>query len=411
MLKMKYIKTLKSRGDTIVEVLIVLAILGMAFAISSATASRGISQSRNAQEHSQGLGVIDTQIEYLRTAIKKQIDLSHPPAAFCFDYSSGNPVITPIPSPDTYSTYPAACKNGSFYTVRISFVGTPPDDGYYDVRVHWDGISNLGPQQEQIAYREHQLTSVDNTNLGLGSEAAQIHVNAKLIQPNVPNTTNGADPGPDPSPPSICNSAGSYSQANKAGPAVTLTGGGQPAQTATLPDSGVTFANLREFSTYTAAVSYSSSSYQLCAPTSKSAQAISGVTNIDFVMRPLCYKENYSYSYTAYGTPYYHTITPVYRDVTTYYGYDGARRSDLDFVGYAPFWGPEFWSPNVNSDGYHYRQGIAAPRSGAGYYWYVAWEWHIGSTTVSVFDHYDYSDYYADSYTVNATGQRWRCPS
>jgi type II secretory pathway pseudopilin PulG len=409
---MKHLKPLKHRGDTIVEVLIVLAILGLAFAISSATASRGISQSRNAQEHSQGLGVLNTQIEYLRNAIKEELDNSTLPAAFCFDYTSGNPVVTPIATPDDYASYPPACKSGSLYTVRISFVSMTPESGYYDVRVNWDGVSSLGPQQEQMFYRVHQLSLVDNTDIGLGSEAAKIHVTAKRIQPNVPYTTNGADPGPDPSPPSICNNASSYTQVNKAGPIITLTGGGQSPQISpNISDTGYTFDNLREFSTYTASIAYgsiSSASFELCSPTSKIVQATGGVKNIDFVMRPICYKEDYTDSYIAYGQPYYHTVTPVYRQETTYWWGDGPRRGDLD--GYWTYRGSEWWSPNSTSTGYHYKW-YSNSNIYPGYSWYNVWEWHLYSSTATVFDHNEYSDYRGDAYTATASGQRWHCPT
>jgi type II secretory pathway pseudopilin PulG len=50
-------KPLNSNGDTIVEVLIVLAVLGFAFSISMATANKGLSQSRNAEDPSISLFV------------------------------------------------------------------------------------------------------------------------------------------------------------------------------------------------------------------------------------------------------------------------------------------------------------------------------------------------------------------
>ncbi|HXE10132.1 MAG TPA: hypothetical protein VN554_01775, partial [Verrucomicrobiae bacterium] len=55
-------KKLDATGDTIIEVLIVLAVLGLSLSISYATANKGLQQSRNAQEHSAALGIIDSQV-------------------------------------------------------------------------------------------------------------------------------------------------------------------------------------------------------------------------------------------------------------------------------------------------------------------------------------------------------------
>lgn len=52
---MYLIKKLNQRGDTIIEVLIVLAILSFAFSVSLATASKSLKQSRSAEEHSRAL--------------------------------------------------------------------------------------------------------------------------------------------------------------------------------------------------------------------------------------------------------------------------------------------------------------------------------------------------------------------
>src|SRR5690606_3729104 len=55
------------RGDTIVEVMVVLAILGLALSISYATANRSLIQTRQAQENAEATEIARGQVEALRT--------------------------------------------------------------------------------------------------------------------------------------------------------------------------------------------------------------------------------------------------------------------------------------------------------------------------------------------------------
>jgi len=59
-------RKLNNRGDTIVEVMIVLAILGMAISICLATANKSLLNTRQAQENAQATELVRSQIETLR---------------------------------------------------------------------------------------------------------------------------------------------------------------------------------------------------------------------------------------------------------------------------------------------------------------------------------------------------------
>ncbi len=165
------LKKLNQAGDTIVEVLVVLAVLGLAMSIAYATANRGLQQSRNAQEHSQALGIINSQIELLRSAFAKQagttIELQGgaSPRPFCL--SAPTPPagvnITQIPTTGDYpfnesladdplnntSEYTGACNQNTLYNVSI----VPKGNGVYDFRVRWEGLGKLGRQQEELTYK------------------------------------------------------------------------------------------------------------------------------------------------------------------------------------------------------------------------------------------------------------------
>lgn len=170
---MKFKKTLNSSGDTIVEVLIVLAVLSLSFATSYSIAIKALGQARNAQEHSETLGNIDSQVEWLRYAIAHDVNPSLPVnRPFCMKspttYDDSFPAtytVTSSAANDNLSSYPIACTNGLYYS-RIIYSGpTGPADGNFDIIIRWDGNASLGRQQEEINYRTYKL--VPDTSPGI----------------------------------------------------------------------------------------------------------------------------------------------------------------------------------------------------------------------------------------------------
>jgi type II secretory pathway pseudopilin PulG len=152
---------LNYRGDTIVEVMITLAILGLAFAISYASANRSLIVARNAEEHSEVNQYIQSQVELLRDGIGGvHAYESNPDTAglsFCMD--SSNDMPTPALENDGV-TATATCTMGlaGLYHASIDLNGTGngnTDNSYYTVTMTWDGVGDLGTQQEQIFYREY----------------------------------------------------------------------------------------------------------------------------------------------------------------------------------------------------------------------------------------------------------------
>src|SRR5665811_1867624 len=136
---MKRLKIHNSAGDTIVEVMIVLAVLGLAFAIAYATASHGLIQSRNAEEHSEALGIINSQVELVRSAVAQQTDPAIT-SSFCipdptkptnihpFASSPLSYTVPPSATADSASGYlhygssaPAGCISNIFYHESITY--------------------------------------------------------------------------------------------------------------------------------------------------------------------------------------------------------------------------------------------------------------------------------------------------
>lgn len=144
-----------ARGDTIVEVLIALAVLGLAFSISYATANRSLIMARNAQEHSEALQYLDSQVELAR-ADSGDDDLYDKTKTLCMDQATSDINYgKPIPATSIF------CTVGERYKVSYTYDNAPMngvDQDVFTFKVTWDGIGTLGPQQETMSYKIHKLT-------------------------------------------------------------------------------------------------------------------------------------------------------------------------------------------------------------------------------------------------------------
>lgn len=146
---------LKNDGDTIVEVLIALAVLSLAFAISYSTATRALQVSQNSQEHSLALEYLDSQVEALRyvatqpNQILPYTEFVHRghPAPFCL-------VPNPPPTSSIVLSSTVPCSepgNGFNYLVEII-----PDSHYnyiFHFTITWPGLGTLGQQSEELSYK------------------------------------------------------------------------------------------------------------------------------------------------------------------------------------------------------------------------------------------------------------------
>lgn len=159
---------LREAGDTIVEVMIALAILGSAFGISYATANSALNRARNAEEHSQALQFLSKQLELLRLAAgnddARTAGVFAQPGSFCLKATS--PVQIQgftdgwVPSDhtaddDDWGHYPDDCTESSkLYHLSIKYTAGSSSD-LFQIMVRWDGVASLGRQQEFISYKLH----------------------------------------------------------------------------------------------------------------------------------------------------------------------------------------------------------------------------------------------------------------
>ncbi len=142
-----------NKGDTIVEVLISLAVLGMVIGGAYSIVNAALRNSRQAQERAEATKLAESQVE----TIKAGVDGISDGSPFCLVGS--NPPVTWLASVppadygvDDFAGYPEACKgrNSGFHNVFIVKQGST-----YTVNVRWERIGG-GREQLQMVYRSYE---------------------------------------------------------------------------------------------------------------------------------------------------------------------------------------------------------------------------------------------------------------
>jgi Tfp pilus assembly protein PilV len=119
-------KRLNNRGDTIVEVMISLAVLGMVIGVSYGTATRSLRGMRMAQERSEALKLAESKVESIRAT----------DGANYADCMTGDSVAGSF------------CRKGSIYTYQ-----TTQTNGIYKVTVNWDRVGGGSQETLSLVYR------------------------------------------------------------------------------------------------------------------------------------------------------------------------------------------------------------------------------------------------------------------
>lgn len=138
-----------AKGDTIVEVLIVLAVLGGALGFAYGIANKSLLQGQDAQEHTEAVKILEGQIEQLRAVVSQAGSNPSFPSYFCLD-ANNNPQS--IGNPANHSSYPPACVKGQslFY---IYIIPNNPSANTYLATCVWDNVMGTGQDTVTLAYR------------------------------------------------------------------------------------------------------------------------------------------------------------------------------------------------------------------------------------------------------------------
>lgn len=166
-------RKLVQRGDTIVEVMIVLAVLGLAIGISYSTANRSLLNARQAQENAEASKLAQTQVEmlYAQSTVVTATDTDHyiydSTKLFCMGtgdglvkhgFTGGSLDQTLL----TQGNYPTddSCTSQQLYRVSIRYQDTDPDNptahDKFTIRVAWDDVLGDGQDTVTLVYRIHK---------------------------------------------------------------------------------------------------------------------------------------------------------------------------------------------------------------------------------------------------------------
>ena len=141
-------------GDTIVEVLFAVVVIGMVLTGGYAVVNRSLLAEVDAQQHSTALGLTQTQIELLRTYILNNPTTPLPfrsvGSASCIDPSSGIPAISSATCSQTTSV------SSPIYKVSIVL---DPVTKIYTVSTSWPSAVSNNNDNLSIPYRIEQYAN------------------------------------------------------------------------------------------------------------------------------------------------------------------------------------------------------------------------------------------------------------
>lgn len=206
------LKPLNEAGDTLVEVLIAIAIISSVLTGAFLVSQKSTMAVRSSQEQGEMLQLLQGQVELIRgiamdaTDNTDDIFRTTEPRYFCIDTASklrvdfpSNYSLPTLPA-DDFTGYPAACKQlgaGELYNVAAIYTGDP--DNVFTVTGLWDGPA--GRKKEVLYYRVYPGADAVAVVPPAGPPAAAPGtVDARIGKGNPADP--GSDPGPaDPSTP------------------------------------------------------------------------------------------------------------------------------------------------------------------------------------------------------------------
>lgn len=153
-------KYLGQRGDTIVEVLLAVVVVGLAVTLGYGVASRSLKANRQAQERVEALKVVESQVERLKKRATTDTAGTgiFTTNSFCLADSGGTNTIVAQDAPaanindDPLTGYDSNCVNG-LYHVSVQRDNTGNDTIQYTVTARWFGIGGVEKEETQVKYR------------------------------------------------------------------------------------------------------------------------------------------------------------------------------------------------------------------------------------------------------------------
>lgn len=148
---------LKQSGDTIIEVLICMAIISLVLGGAFVTSRNSQLAVRNSQEHGEALKLLEGQIEQMRAAAIASPSTIFQTAQFCM-YQGGAVPTTGATAPDCVQQSDGS-QAGTLqpaYKLTIKCQGVCPDanSGWlFKASVSWEQVTASGQANETLYYR------------------------------------------------------------------------------------------------------------------------------------------------------------------------------------------------------------------------------------------------------------------
>lgn len=160
-------KRLNQAGDTIIEVLLAVAVVGLTIASAYGIASLALRNSRQAQERGEALKIAESQIEGLRAIAANEDssddDIVFPTSGFetfCLDGITKVTGFTSdwdreLQNDNLELGYPADCKRGLYHVAIDASDSVFAITGLYDYRVtvRWNSLGNDRKNEIVMSYR------------------------------------------------------------------------------------------------------------------------------------------------------------------------------------------------------------------------------------------------------------------
>lgn len=143
------------RGDTIVEVLVSIAVIGAVLSGAYVVVSSNTKNNQSAQERSTAVKLAESQLELLRSYVATPPG-TLPLGGFCLEDGasvSKHTISSSLPAPsNTVPGYPPQCQIDSRYMIGIQTGAGDAELRSYTIFVTWDSLSG-GRSQVSIAYK------------------------------------------------------------------------------------------------------------------------------------------------------------------------------------------------------------------------------------------------------------------
>lgn len=157
------LKKLGKTGDTIVEVMIAVSIVGLTIASAYAIGSRSLKAARQAQERGEAIKIAEAQLEGIKAIVdsgdKAKINaLKSGPSVFCVNSGEVKTSISgslPTLDSDDLSGYSGDCISNTLYHTSVTRDPVGNDVWQFTASVRWFSIGDSDKEELVINYRAY----------------------------------------------------------------------------------------------------------------------------------------------------------------------------------------------------------------------------------------------------------------